>query len=343
MMVGLLVDLSGPTSDVCLPYAKGVKDCAFYFSKQGFKIKLLMKDTKYSPQKAVEYYNQVKDKVVAIIGWGTGSTLKLAPLAAKDKIPVFSASFAHSLGDPSKYPYNFYVGVSYAQQVRIALKFISTVWKQKRPARVALIYNPTPFGEEIVAPAYAYAKKLKNLKIVGDVIVELSGKNAVQALSKLEALKADWAIIQETTTATVAILKAAKKLNIKTKFIGLNWASSEHVISLAEEAAQGYYGIPCFAFPHENVEGMKLIKKQIGAVPVSLTYAIGWVTAYVLFSAMKSGSDIKSKLESMKNFSTLELSSPISFSSTSHRGQNKARVYKVQGKRFFPVTGYILP
>src|SRR6185369_2524971 len=145
--VGGLWDLTGVTADVGKPFADGVQDAIAYVNEMGGvngkKIELINVDYAYKiPQANATYKKFVEqDKVIMINGWGTGDTEALKDIISKDKIPYFSASFSGHLTDPTKTPYNFFVGASYSDQIRGFLQYVKKEWTDKsRPPKVAFIY-----------------------------------------------------------------------------------------------------------------------------------------------------------------------------------------------------------
>ncbi|HSM00414.1 MAG TPA: ABC transporter substrate-binding protein, partial [Candidatus Limnocylindria bacterium] len=85
--IGHLADLTGPTSSVGNPYAKGIQDYKNYVNAHGGingkKIDMQMIDYAYDKNKAINQYKKyVEEKVVAIQGWGTGDTEALTGFLA---------------------------------------------------------------------------------------------------------------------------------------------------------------------------------------------------------------------------------------------------------------------
>jgi len=54
-----------------------------------------------------------------------------------------------------------------------------------------------------------------------------------------------------------------------------------------------------------------------------------------------TGENIKAALEGIQNFDTGGVTSPISFSATSHRGSNSLRLYQVQGGAWTSISDFI--
>jgi branched-chain amino acid transport system substrate-binding protein len=145
--VGGIFDLSGATADVGTPYAEGVKAFVDSWNQKGDgpKIELISEDYKYDVAVAERLYSRLKSEgVVAVQGWGTGDTEALRGRITADKIPFMSGSYAETLEDPAETPYNFVVGTTYSDQMRIALQHIADT---EAGAQVALFHHDSPFGE----------------------------------------------------------------------------------------------------------------------------------------------------------------------------------------------------
>src|SRR5687768_9132759 len=148
--IGGIFDLSGPTSDVGVAYADGVKDRAEQVNAEGGvegrEIELISDDYAYEVPQAEQLYSRLKsEQVVAIQGWGTGDTEALSPRITQDKIPYFSASYSENVADPAETPFNFVAGMTYSDQMRTVLDFIAE--DAGGPTEVAVFHADTPFGE----------------------------------------------------------------------------------------------------------------------------------------------------------------------------------------------------
>ncbi|MDP3428072.1 MAG: ABC transporter substrate-binding protein, partial [Humidesulfovibrio sp.] len=143
--IGGIIDLSGPTSSVGMPYAEGVKAGVAYLNAQGgiagMKINFDLQDDAYNVQQGLTIYKKfAQDKIPAIQGFGTGTTEALMRSAAKDQITYFSASYSAHLTDPKTAPFNFFPSADYSTQVRAALKYFKDNWKGAAKPRLALLY-----------------------------------------------------------------------------------------------------------------------------------------------------------------------------------------------------------
>jgi branched-chain amino acid transport system substrate-binding protein len=354
--IGGIFDLTGGTGDVGGPYAAAARDYIGYVNKyggvNGKKIEMIDTDYAYKIPQAVAAYKDMQSKgVIAILGWGTGDTEAMANMIATDKIPYLSASYSeHLVFD--KTPYNFICATSYSDQTRLALKWIRDHWKDKsRSPRVALIYNDSGFGRSPIQDAEEFAKKI-GVEIADKEIVGLQDLDATTQLLNMQKKNIDFAINQHTTMATSTILKDAKKLGLKTRFIGLNWTFSEKLVQMAGEAAEGFMAPMPFAFWNETkikgVQFMHKVRKEMNgkedAQPVN--YTQGFIGAYLLVEALKkagdnlTGPNLKQVLENNK-FDMMGLCADIAYKPELRKPNVSAKMYIIRKGKIEPLTDYL--
>jgi branched-chain amino acid transport system substrate-binding protein len=354
--IGGIFDITGGTGDVGTPYAEAARDYINYVNKQGGingkKIELIDTDYAYKiPQAVSAYKDQVSKGVIAILGWGTGDTEAMAPMIATDKIPYISASYSeHLVFD--KTPYNFIAGTTYSDQARLTLQWIKDNWKDKsRAPRVALIYNDSGFGRSPIQDSKDFAKKI-GVEIVDEEIVGLRDLDATTQLLNMQKKNPDFAINQHTLMATATILKDAKKLSLKNKFIGLNWAFSEKLIEMAGDASEGFMAPMPFAFWSEatvkGVQFMQKVRKEISGKsdPQPVNYTQGFISAYLLVEALKkagnnlTGENIKKVLETNK-FDMMGLCADIAYKPELRKPNLSAKMYIIKKGKVEALTGFL--
>ncbi|MEH6987708.1 ABC transporter substrate-binding protein [Cytobacillus firmus] len=353
--IGGIFDLTGGTGDVGTPYAEGEK--AFFESIageeiNGYKLELIGDDYAYKIPEAQKLYQKLKskDKVSAILGWGTGDTEALRQQVAADKLPFISASYSENLKNIDESPYNFLAAASYSDQARSVLKWIKDNHTGGTPT-VALIYNDTAFGKSPIEDAKKFAKE-NGIEIVDEQIVDLKTLDATSQLLNMEKKNPDYAIINQTWGATATILKDAKKLGLDTQFIGLNWATGEGLLPIAGDAAEGFIGVVTHAFPYEDLPGLEEIKKFVESKGEKLEdknqkFIQGWVSAKIMVEGMKlaedptSGEGIRAGLEKISNLDLGGLAAPVTFSPDNHAGTNQVRLAEVKNGQFEVFTDYI--
>ncbi len=344
ILIGGIFDTSGPTSAVGKDYAQGAIDAAEYINANGGvngrPIELIAKDYAYKIPEAVSLYKTYKDKGVFLIqGWGTGDTNALKEQINKDKIVYMSASYDSLLNDPSKTPYNFYVGTSYGDGIRAAMQFIDQTWTDtSRKPKVVFIYPDHPYGKNPIPAGKAMAKSL-GFEVGPDQFVALSAKEAISQLTNMKRFNPDWAWIGGTTPSTAVVIKDAAKLGLDTKFVINVWGFDENLPKLAGNAANGKaYGMVPFAMYGVDVPGMKPVlemhKKNHPDDQHLVRNIQSWTAMMVMWEALKNaetldGPGVKAALENLKDFDTGGLSAPITFTATDHRPNTTLTIYKV--------------
>ena len=149
IVIGHLVDYTGPTSDVGKPYGQGAADALAYINKNGGiagrPLQVDMVDYSYNAPRAIATYKKWigSDKIVAAQGWGTADTEALVGFVTTDQIPFYSASYSGHLTDPAgksshgakPAPYNFFYGPSYTDGCRALVQWAADDAKTKGTAK----------------------------------------------------------------------------------------------------------------------------------------------------------------------------------------------------------------
>ncbi|MBI9110677.1 ABC transporter substrate-binding protein [Maridesulfovibrio ferrireducens] len=353
--VGLLSDLTGPTSSVGVPYAQGIKDCAAYVNANGGingeQIELIQVDYAYNVQQALSAYKRFKSKgIVALQGWGTGDTEALVRFVSRDKIPVFSASYSPHLMDPSKAPYNFTIAPDYSTQGRAGLKYIKDTWTEKRAPRIAFVYPDKPYGHVPLPAMKEYAKEL-GFEVTGDETLDLKAMDATPQLLGLKKQKADFVWVGGTTPSTAVLMKDAEKLGFKGKFLVNIWGNDENLAKMAGPACEGNLGMQAAAVYGQDVPGMKIIETETKGQPQMTHYLRGFVSTMVMVEGMKkaaangkiTGENIKNALETMRDYDPMGLAPAISFYPEDHRPSMAVNVCTVKNGKLEFVQTVSLP
>lgn len=360
--VGAVHDLTGATADVGTPYAEGLKAYVEWRNASGgingHPIELISADYAYKVDVAEQLYTQyVGEGVVAFQGWGTGDTEALRSKVAADKIPLMSASYSAALLDMTAAPYNFLIGTSYSDQALIAERWALDDWAKAGKAgkpKIALIHHDSPFGQSPVADAEAFAKA--NGVEFTSLAMPKGATDYVAELAQMKQFGANYVIIHTVSSPAAVLMKDAKAQGMTDfKFICLNWCADEIFIKLAGDAAEGAIGAIPFTPPTFPQPGHEEADKWLKAHGSSLDekglhFTQGWWTMAVMSEGIKrvldegkpvTGENIKAALETIQNFDTQGITSPISFSPTSHKGNNSLRLYQVVGGKWTQISDFI--
>jgi branched-chain amino acid transport system substrate-binding protein len=361
--VGAIHDLTGPTSDVGTPYAEGLKAYVAWRNENGGingrPIELISADYGYKVDVAEQLYSQyVQEGVVAFEGWGTGDTEALRSRIASDKIPFMSASYSANLLDMEAAPYNFMIGTSYSDQALIALQWALEDWKasgNEGAPKVAFVHHDSPFGQSPIPDAQAFAEangiEFTSIPMPGGVT------DFVAELAQIQTFGGNYVITHTISSPAAVLLKDAQSQGLKDsiKFINLNWCADEIFVELAGEAAEGVVGAIPFTPPSSPVAGHEepdawLKKEGSSLMEKGLHYSQGWWTMSVMAEGIErvldagdelTGENLRAALEGIQGFDTGGVTAPISFSSTSHKGNDALRLFQVQDGQWIQISDYI--
>jgi branched-chain amino acid transport system substrate-binding protein len=350
---GVLIDLSGPTSDWGKQQALGQQDAAAWINQNGgiygHPLQLIVIDDGYKISRGVAGYNRLVsgEKVLGVYIQSTGTTMALRKKIIADGVATFGASFTAKMQNPKKTPFSFFTGPSYAAMGRIALVWIKKNWKKKTPPKIAYLYPDNKYGRDILKVCKDWAKTL-GIKVVSDQVVNWPTTSATTQLINMRRDNPDFAYVTTTAMNGAVILKDARRLGIKTRFISNIRNFEESLVRLSGGAAEGTYGMQPFAPYGAKVPGMKKIvawvKKHRPGFKGSAVYVEGWANVLVIAEALKRAVKagkvtppaVRAQLEKLKNFSTGGLAMPITYTATDHRASMCCPVYVVKGGKIVP-------
>jgi branched-chain amino acid transport system substrate-binding protein len=356
---GVLIDLSGPTSDWGKNQVKGQLDAMRWINEHGGingkKLKLIVIDDGYKVPRGVAGYNRLVDseKVIGLYIQSTGTTMTLIKKIIADGVATIAASFTSKFQNPKKTPFSFFVSPSYGTMGRISLKWIRTTWKDKsRNPKIAYLYPDNKYGRDILDVCKDYAKKI-GVDVGPDQVINWPTKDATVQLTNMSRYNPDYAYITSTAMNGAVILKNARALGLKTKFISNIRNFEETLIPLSGGAANGTYGVHPIAPYGAPVPGMKKVvsshEKWHPGEKGTNVYVEGWVNILSVSEALKladkagdlTPSGIRNAFETFKNFSTGGLAPPLTFTSTDHRASMAAKIYEVKNDKFVAATDWI--
>lgn len=361
--VGAIFDLTGPTSDVGTPYAEGVRAYVAWANENGGidgrQIELISADYGYKVDQAEQLYTQyVQEGVIAFMGWGTGDTEALRSRIAADKIPFMSASYSANLLDMEEAPYNFLIGTSYSDQAIIGIRWAMDDWAaagNDGMPNVALIHHDSPFGQSPVPDAQAFAEA----NGVGFTSLAMPGgvTDYVAELAQIQSFEADYVVIHTVSSPAAVLVKDANSQGLldEIQFVCLNWCADEIFIELAGEASEGVMGTLPFAPPsspvsgHDDADGW-LQGQDSSLADKGLHFTQGWWTMAVMAEGIQNvldagddltGENLKAALETLSGFETGGVTSPITFSASSHKGNSSLQLFVVQDGDWHNVSDFI--
>ncbi|MFB3885293.1 MAG: ABC transporter substrate-binding protein [Thermodesulfobacteriota bacterium] len=361
--LGALQDTTGATSDVGKDEALGVREAVQYYNDtggiNGKKIRLFQYDYGYRIPEAVTTYKRFRDydKVVMVLGWGTGDTESLSPTINADKMPYLSSSFSGHLCDPKKTPYNFVYGVDYSTNARGAITYwFEEVWKKDpkwkplrdkgvKPKFACFIDTSSPFS---TAPVKAIKDQaaLLGFEIGPDYNIPLTALDTKSQIIAAKNFGVNLGWHGNTMMSTSATLKDAYALGLGADHIMTHWALDENLPKLAGTAAEGTIGLVACAFFNEEYSARKRVmdyaKKLNPGIPMenrTIRTVQGWVKVALAVEAMRradksgklNGPGIKDGFETMKGWTGLKEygGQLVTITPTDHRYSSIVRVGRV--------------
>jgi branched-chain amino acid transport system substrate-binding protein len=361
--LGALQDMTGATSDVGKDEALGVREAVQYYNDSGGingkKIRLFQYDYGYRVPEAITTYKRFRDydKVVMVLGWGTGDTESLSPTINADKMPYLSSSFSGHLCDPKKTPYNFVYGTDYSTNARGAITYwFEEVWKKEpkwkelrdkgaKPKFACFIDTSSPYA---TAPVKAIKDQaaLLGFEIGPDFNISLTALDTKSQIIAAKNFGVNLGWHGNTTMSTAATLKDAYALGLGADHIMNHWAFDENLPRLAGPAAEGAIGlIACALFNEEYPAKKKVIdyaKKLNPGISIenrTVRDIQGWVKVTLAVEAMRradkagklNGPGIKDAFEAMKEWPGLKEfgGQLVTITPTDHRYSSVARIGRV--------------
>jgi branched-chain amino acid transport system substrate-binding protein len=221
----------------------------------GKKITWYLEDFRYDPTVEVANFNKYAaehpaDEFIMATGYITGG---LKPLIEKvnveQKIPWLDGSYSSEIfgkeGGPSKYPYYYSLGATYADQVMVLIKWIKENYKGSGNPRLGLVYSPTAWGRDGIPEGKAYAKR-KGVDIVAEIEYPYTATDATNECMQLRKAKAQYVIYHGYSGAaghTAIFFKTAKKILKKAQLMGTHYTTGRFPILVCQEAFDGYVGV----------------------------------------------------------------------------------------------------
>ncbi len=362
--IGAITDTTGPTSDVGKDYAAGIQEAIRWINEHGGvngkRIRLILNDYGYRVPEAITLYKRYRDidRVVAVLGWGTGDTSALAPTVAKDQIPYISASYSGELTDPSKTPYNFFAASDYTTNARAALlAWYEEIWlkderfKAEREAgkkpRIVMFYSfPTPYSSAPIKGLKEFAQLL-GFEIGPDQDISLTALDAKSQVLAAKEFNPHVIWHGNTTQSVATAIRDAKALGLQADHLVNNWGYDENLLRLLGPQAEGVIGIAVSAFYGENVPGMDQVKEAAQKYNPALKDRLirtvqAWANVKLLVEALKkadaagqlNGPGIKAAIESFQNLDVGLGVPPLTYTSDDHRPTSQVRIYIVRNGKF---------
>jgi branched-chain amino acid transport system substrate-binding protein len=356
LKVGVLIPFTGRWGDSGRECAKGMLDAGKWLNQRygvfGRKLEMLLIDDTSQPAETMAAYRKMNeaDQILLLYIYSMETTLALVPHIHFDRIPTLTSSLPSHLTVPFKYPYVFSVTPTPLDLSKIAMKFIAGGSGIKgRKARVVFVGSPDFYGQHFVDQVKEYAKAL-GLDIGPDIRISdfSSTEMILPSLSAIRQYNPDFAYLSLTSKEAFSMLREAKKMDLKTKWICNMRAFDENLSPF-----DGVFGVQPFSPFGEDVPGMAVINEAHQRWHPydshTLSYVEGWATTQVIAEALGrslpeqrlSREWVKSSLEGFKDFVLGGLIPPITISRDDHRPSVESRIFVIKEGKLSRFTSFI--
>ncbi len=354
--VGGLIPFTGRWGEAGRECARGMLDAAKWFNLQGgsqrWRLEIILNDDSQEPAETIAAYRKMNesDQILILYIYSFETAISLLPHIHLHRIPTLVSSVPPNLSDPSIYPFIFSITPSPLDQSKIAMKFLSenSGIKIKKP-KVVFIGSPDRFGTHFLEGGRSYAKQL-GLEIGPDIWIPEphSQKNIPLALTTMNAYGPDFAYVSLASKEAFLFLQEARKLGLKTRFIG-----GMRTIDETLSTFDGVLGVQPISPFGEEVPGMvEIIEAHRKWHPYdshTLSYVEGWATVKLIAEALMrslpeqgySRLRVKMAFETFRNFITGGLLPPVTITATDHRPSVESRILLIKEGKLVRHTGFI--
>jgi ABC-type branched-subunit amino acid transport system substrate-binding protein len=323
--IGDINALSGPAAPLGNAVAAGHR--AFFEALNahggidGWKVKLIVKDSGYKPQEHVQLYNELQPSVAILNSFGSPTTKAIQPQVDQQKIVTFPASFDSLWGaDAVMAP----VGAPYSVDIANVLDYYTDSGARK--PKIGIVYQNDEYGADGLR-GFKAAKSALGFTDAGEQSFNAGDTSFTAQVQKLKAAGAEAVVVVALPSATGPIIGTAATLGFKPQWILQGPSFLEQLItkdgnvgSPPTPVAAALKGalVTSFAAPwgDEQTPGMKELvadhdaysAKLPPSIYFTLAYAQGQVQAAILRKAIQSGNLTRAGILAAKqNLGTVDL------------------------------------
>jgi branched-chain amino acid transport system substrate-binding protein len=354
--IALSLAITGPTSDVGVPYSKGAEDYVKYVNDEKLlgndKLEIFIKDDGYQTEATKRNFEEFLDEnIVFYLNYSTGSTMAMKQDFEEEKIPVLPASFhAGNLVDSN---YIFLPISSYSSQTVGLAEYVAVNHKGGGKPKVAMFIHPSAFGR---APLSDVEKSIAAGLGIDLVEVVEHGKDLdnTAMLKRFQSKGVQYVISQTVQPPVATMLKSAQSLGMiastygeegKFTFLGAHYAGGPDLVGLAGSAAENYYWTTSYKLMTAKGPGTDAqfaLAKRYGRdekIANSQNYTNGIMVVQVAVEAMRraksKGKEITrailhDEMLAMNGYNAyypLTTVGPVSFSKTDREGVDTLQLY----------------
>jgi branched-chain amino acid transport system substrate-binding protein len=240
LKIGAILSVTGPASFLGAPEARTLEMLVAETNKKGGvmgrQIKLIVKDSGASPEKAFSFAKQLieEEKVFAIIGPSTsGESMKIKSLAEEGKTILLSCAAAEEIVVPvAKYVFKT------PQKDRDVVIRIFQQMNKMKISKIGVLSSNTGFGKggkgmiETLAPQHG-------ITIVANEVYDKAASDLTAEVTKLKAANVEAIVNWSIEPAQAIAIKNARQIGIKAPIFLSHGFGNIKYVGIAGEAAEG--------------------------------------------------------------------------------------------------------
>ncbi len=365
--MGLSLAITGPTSDVGSPYAKGAEDYVRYVNDEKMlgddKLVCYIRDDGYKTEVTKRNFEDFLDEeIVFYLNYSTGSTMALRKDFQEEKIPVLPASF-HA-GNLQENDYIHLPIASYSSQAVGLAEYVAANHKGSGKPKVALFLHPSAFGR---APRDDVKKSIAAGLAIDLVEIVEHGKDLdnTAMLQRFKSKGVQYVISQTVQPPVATMLKGAQSLGMiassygeagKITFLGCHYGGGPALVALAGSAAnENYYWTTSYKMMTAKGPGRDAqfaLAKRYGRddkLAKDANYTNGIMVAQVAVETIRRAKAKGKKItraalyeellamNGFNAFNSLTTVGPVTFSKTDREGVDTLQLYVSRGGLFYEV------
>lgn len=261
--IGALNDESGPAAAIGKPFTVGKQMIVEQVNAgnsgllpAGWKLRLVERDHGYNPQRAVQLYNEIRERILFLAtSFGTPNTLPLRPMLERDGVVAFPASLSSQMAE---HVYTPPLGASYKLEARRAVDWVRA--EAEDPAAIALgvVFQQDDYGQDGLEGVRAAAAH-HDLNLVAEQAIAPGQQDFAAVISALQQAGATHVLLATLPSATGPILGTAAQLRYMPVWIGntASWIDrffNPEVIPAA--VFTRFYWVTGMPFWGEDIPGM---------------------------------------------------------------------------------------
>lgn len=267
ILLGSVIDLSGPASGVGLPERQGMDLAVDVINERGGihgrKVRLIVEDSVYDPKKAVLGTQKLiaRDKVFAIIGQlGTAITQATMPMIVDSGTPLlFPGAPLEAVWNPPK-PLVFAASLSYKQQMEFGTRYAyETLGKR----RFCMLYQDDESGFQMLAGVESQLKA-HGLALAEKVSYKRGAVDFSAQFSRMRGADCDVVMLGTILREAAAAAKERARIGWNVAMIAGQGAVSMAMLKLAGDTAEGMYTVSQVlpvSIVREQPRGAEIVKR----------------------------------------------------------------------------------